>query len=172
MSTYSKEKTPEFDGTKFVLWEMKFVAYARVNGFGEALESGHENRLPATQSTVLNESDAGELAQKKAREMNDRAMQALILASKNELLMNIIKKEMKHDADWSGAKAWRVMRELCREFQPDDNVAESELEEEILALKFKKGEDPKEIHKKMSALEVKCNTTVSEVKRRAVVVRL
>ena len=70
---------------------MKFSAYARVNGFGDTLEPGHGSRLPLAQNTVLDATDAGELAQKEAKEMNDRAMQALILVSKNELLMNIIK---------------------------------------------------------------------------------
>ena len=44
MTTYgSRERTPEFDGTEFVLFEMKFMAYAAVNGFGEALKPGFEN---------------------------------------------------------------------------------------------------------------------------------
>jgi hypothetical protein len=34
-------------------------------------------------------------------------------------------------------KDFSVMRELCREFQPDDDVAESETEDEIFRLKFK-----------------------------------
>ena len=79
---------------------------------------------------------------------------------------------MKSDADWTGAKAWRVMRELCREFQPDDDVAKSEMEDEIFRLKFKTGENPKTIRTKLNALEVKYDLTITEAKKRTVVVRL
>lgn len=99
-------------------------------------------------------------------------MQALILASKNETLMKIIKKEIKADPDWTGAKASKITRELCKEFQPDDDVTESKMEDEIVRLKFKTGENPQAACTKLNALEVKYNLTITKVKKRTVVVRL
>ena len=73
MTTYgSRERTPEFDGTEFVLFEMKFNAYAAVNGFGEALKPGFERTLPAAEDTVLDITNPAQLAQKEAREMTSR----------------------------------------------------------------------------------------------------
>ena len=172
MSTYSRERTPEFDGTEFVLFDMKFCAYAAVNKFGDALKPGFESKLPNREDAVLDETKAPELARDTARSMNARAVQALIMASKNDNLMNLIKKNMKADPAWPGAKAWKIWDELQVEYQPDDDVAEAELEEEILGLKFKKGENPKNIRKATSSLEVKYNTAIGESKKRAIVIRL
>ena len=94
MSTYSRERTPEFDGTEFVLFDMKFCAYAAVNKFGDALKPGFESKLPAREDTVLDINKAGELAQDTSRSINSRAVQALIMASKNDNLMNLIKKSV------------------------------------------------------------------------------
>ena len=90
MSPYSRERTPEFDGTEFVLFDMKFCAYAAVNKFGAALKPGFESQLPAREDTVLDISKAGELAQDTSISINSHAVQALIMASKKKNLMKLL----------------------------------------------------------------------------------
>ena len=148
------------------------MAYCRVNGMSEVFLELFDCQFAAAESTVLDVTDATQLAQKEAKEMNDRAMQALILASKNDIMMNHVKKGMKIDPNWPGGKAWQVYKELCVEYQPDDDVADADLEEELMKIKFKSNENPKTIKEKMASLEVKYNLTILESKKRALVVRL
>jgi hypothetical protein len=60
--------------------------------------------------------------------MNQKAMMQLALLFTQVSLMNKLNIKKCRDKDWPTGKAHRVMPALIREFEPEDTMAEMEME--------------------------------------------
>ena len=96
------------------LWEAKFLAAAQIAGGKEAFLPDFDSKLPDKESASLDEPTAEGKAHKKALKMNEKAVNALILAMESMDLMNKITLEQTTSAkDWGPTgKAWKMLARI------------------------------------------------------------
>jgi hypothetical protein len=130
----ASSKPPTFDGKKgdkYLMWKMKFEADQGMKGLHEAFSPDFETELPTTEKATLDLTDEAQKKQSLAIEKNKKAMRQLALAFNSVSLMNKINCEKRRDKDWPSGKAHRVMSALVNEFEPEDTMAELEMEEAL-----------------------------------------
>ena len=90
---------PPFDGKyhKFQQWWTKFMSYAYLQGFANALGEQAEPDLPASFTTALDPSIAADKKKILARNRNSKAIHALSIAFKKESLLGMIHKSVSSD---------------------------------------------------------------------------
>ena len=85
MSNDHVQRRPQFSGKEkdFPLYMLQLAAYAAEAGFSEALEEAFDAQLPASELTVLDETDTAEKRQIVEREKNTKLMRTLLLGVKD-----------------------------------------------------------------------------------------
>ena len=92
-------KLPVFDGEddKFQMWWLRFICYARVFGFEEALVEGGESDMPLTEKESLDsDTETGKL-KIAARKRNSMAMAILTMALSTPGTVALIYDSMEDD---------------------------------------------------------------------------
>ena len=138
---------PTFKGKKedYEEWKMKIEAVLNDKNCDEALESAFKKDLPED-PTVLTEPDtpvnkALREAEEKAIKMNKKAMSVLTLALKGKDMMVIIR-QAKTDKKYPKGKAYLVMEQLDKKYEPDDEFRIIEMQRELDKVKMKPNDDP------------------------------
>jgi hypothetical protein len=72
----------------------------------------------------------------------------------------------------SNRKAHEVMTQLVKEYEPDDTMAEMEMEKALSKLTLNKKKDPNVINDELSAIECRYKIDLSESKKKAQVLRI
>ena len=82
-------KVPVFEGTQktFMMWWVRFHAFAVMKGFSRALQE--DPSLPASEDAVPADEEA-----KKAKKANEVAMACLTMAFKTDAMLNIVFRTM------------------------------------------------------------------------------
>lgn len=168
-------KAPEFNGerAKYFGWEMEFMSYAEEKGFAPALLESSNGNLPASQTTVLDESIPSQKLQKKALDLNAAAMRALIGSLKSDHDRHKISHSRRIDAtDWPNGKAWQVWKSLKEEYQPDDTTASAEMEMALHKLKVNKKLPPSHILHDIANIEATYGKEVPEARKVAIIMTI
>lgn len=151
-------------------WIMRFRAYAQEKNFVQALLPSFDSRLPASETTVLDENVSAEKLQMNALEMNGKAMRALIHALEQPRDNRKVSAEMRRDpTNWPNGKAWKVWDAIMRHYLPSDVTSEAEMEMALAKITLKKKENPVKILDDIATVECRFNKNVTEDKRRALV---
>ncbi len=98
-----------------------------VKGVRVTLNSSFDSRLPATEDTVLEETDPTEKAQAKALLQNAIAMDAMVQCMGDMDDFHCILLSMKEDVDWPTRKAWKTWQSIKNYYQPTDTTASRDL---------------------------------------------
>ena len=146
-------KCPHFSGKKgdYPFWMIQFRAYAATVGISDALEDGFQSKLPPTEMAALDETNDAALI--KARNRNARAMAALTLGQKDNKVMALIHRS--RSKDWPGGLAHEAVKLLKKRFEPDDDMAELDMQAELDKLKLGKNEDPELLQDKVAEIQAK-----------------
>ena len=138
MSDDGGSKVPVFEGTAkaYMMWWVRFHAYAVMKGFSRALKV--DPSLPATEDAVPANDEA-----KLAKKANETAMASLTMAFKTEAMLNLVFRSM--TTAWPGGLAHKVVEELKKKFQPEDIMSRVELRRSLNAISMKKGQDPSKL---------------------------
>ena len=174
MSEYSSiTKPPIFEGKAgeaFVIWEMKFKAFAHERGFSGELLAKFNTRLPPDEDAILDLTIPKEKSQADAIEINSKAIRAMIGAFVKPKDMNKIMAEQHRDpTNWPTGKAYKVWEACQREYQPDYSTSEANMERALAKLKLGKKDNPTKLLDDISAIECCYNQSISENKRRSII---
>ena len=128
-------------GNDWMMFSIQVKAYGNQKGWGEALDSKIESKLPKKETDTLDLSKAEDVKKSKAKKKNEKAMYALSLAfGKKPKLMNLLLKSK--SKDWPTGKAYKVMEMLKKKHAPIDDFASMDKERDLENLKYKKNDDP------------------------------
>jgi hypothetical protein len=141
-------KMPVFSGNHgddWTIWEMKFSAHLMEKGLDACLDSDFETRLPNKESGPLNMTVEDEKNQKEAVDMNKKAMCQFIQAFAMMSLLSKVNLQKKADKLFPSGRAWKLWVELQGDFNPDDSIAEIELELALSKLKLVNKKNPRKL---------------------------
>ena len=159
MTTSSSKsvRLPAFDGTRkgFQMWWTRFLAFAAVYKFEEALQIGGEE-MPDDYKEKLDEQVPEEKAMMQAKSRNATAMANLTMAFQSEATMGLVYKAM--DKKWPGGLAHKVVAAMLKKFQPNDTVTRVEMRQMLNEVSMKKDDDPSTIFEQLSSIENRYNT--------------
>ena len=149
----TKASLPKFNGAHkdFQVYWTRFMAFAAVYRFTQALGDTAEADLPTSDSEVLDPNDAGDKKKIAARARNNKAMANLTMSFQSEQLMGLIYKAI--NTDWPGALAYLVVKALKSKYMPVDMVTMIDLRRAMAAVKMNKGEDPTTIFEQIAGIE-------------------
>ena len=156
-------KLPTFDGKRssFQIWWTRFLAYATVFMFRQALVIGGESKLPQTEDEVLDLTEEDDRKKELARKRNAVAMANLTMAFTGEETMGLI-----YDAqsqEWPAGLAHKVVKALMSKYQPEDTITRVELRQMLNGVTMKKDEDPATIFEQISAIKNRYNTSTKKI---------
>jgi hypothetical protein len=155
-------RLPEFDGshTSFQIWWVRFMAFAMVHKFQQALVIGGEAIMPANDSDPVDETtDAGKLIMK-AKDRNARAMANLTL-SFTIVSMGFVYEAMT-DA-YTGGLAHLVIKALFKKFRPQDTISRVELRVMLNGIKMKKNDDPAVLFNQITSIKQMYNSSTKKI---------
>ena len=127
-------RVPEYNGKggpHFTMWRMKIKAYWAEEKMAEILLGVFKATLPDAEDTVLDEANANEKKQSRARELNAKGVHSLIQALETPELMNKIMLEQIRDTKWPGGKFSDMWNAIIEDEQHDEIVAEMSMEDRL-----------------------------------------
>jgi hypothetical protein len=143
--TGTTSKAPVFSGNHgddWTIWEMKFSAHLMDKGLDACLDPNFETRLPAKEIEPFNMTKDNEKNQKESVDLNKKVMCQFIQAFPTMSLLSKVNQQKKSDKLFPSGKAWKVWLELQGDFNPDDSIAETELELALSKLKLANKKNP------------------------------
>jgi hypothetical protein len=149
VSNSNKSKPPQFNGKKgdsYLMWKMKYKADMVMKGLYDAFQPEFESELPAKEKMALDLMDNAEKKQHDAVKMNQKTMMQFALSFGTVPLLNKLNCEKQKDkANWPNGKAHNVMSVIVKKFEPEDTMAEMEMELALAKLKLGPKNDPNEL---------------------------
>jgi hypothetical protein len=104
--------------------------------------------------------------------MNQKAMMQLALLFTQVSFMNKLNAKKRRDKDWPTRKAHRVMSALIKEIEPEDTMAEMEIEQVLAKMKLGPKKDPNNLLNKLASIKCKYSLELSDLKKKAQVLHL
>ncbi len=102
-----------------------------------------------------------------AVKMNQKAMMQLALLFAQVSLMNKLNVKKWRDKDWPTGKTHRVISTLIREFEPEDRMAEMEMERALAKMKLGPKKDPGKLLNKLASIKCKYSLELSDSQKKA-----
>ncbi len=149
-------KTPVFSGNHgddWTIWEMKMSAHLMEKGLDACLDPTFKTRLPNKESGPFDMTVEDEKNQKEAVEMNKKAMCQFIQAFSTMSLLSKINLQKKADKNFPSGRVWKLWLELQSDFNPDDSIAETELELALTKLKLTNKKNPRKLLEEIASCQ-------------------
>ena len=159
-------RLPMFDGAhkNFQLWWTRFVAYATVYKFVEAInKDAPDPSMPASDAELLDETVDADKTKIAAKKRNAVAMANLSMAFTSEGTMGLVYKAM--TSAWPNGLAHLVIKALFKKYQPQDTVTRVELRQMLNKIGMKKNADPATLFEQIASIENRYNTATSQVQQ-------
>ena len=124
-------------------WRLKQRQLFILAIMAHVLEPEFSTKLPSSETMELDETDPAGKEFAKYRQQNAKAAAVLIAAQESEDVILAIQESNTMLVTWPSGTApdmWKTMEDI---FQPDDGMADMQMEENLHALKFTKKEEPK-----------------------------
>jgi len=141
-------------------------------GLDACLDPDFENRLPTKEIGPFDMTNDDEKNQKEAVDLNKKAMCQFIQAFSTMSLLSKVNLQKKADKLFPSGRAWKLWVELQGDFNPDDSIAETELELALSKLKLTNKKNPRKLLEEIASCEVKYGVPVSDGKKVAQLIRL
>jgi len=137
------------------------------------LDPTFETRMPNNESGPFDMTVEGKKNQKEAVDMNKKkAMCHFIQAFSMMSLLSKINLQKKADKNFPSGRVWKLWAELQGDFNPDDSIAETELELALGKLKLTNKKNPRKLFEEIASCEVKYGVPISNGKKVAQLIRL
>jgi hypothetical protein len=143
------------------VWWARFMAYAAVNKFAEALTIRGEAVLPTREADVPDLTTTTGKEQATAVKRNAIAMANLMMAFTSEAMMGLVFKAK--TADWPSGLAHLVVSGLNKIYNPQDTISRVELRQRLSAIRMKKNEDPTTLFEQISSIKNKFNMSTRHI---------
>jgi len=102
---------------------------------------------------------------KEAVDLNKKVMGQFTQAFSTINLLNKVNLQKKADKKYPSGKGWKLWKEMQDEYNPDDSIAEAELELAMSKLKLNNKKNPRKIIEEIASCEVKHGIPVSDSKK-------
>jgi len=144
---------PTFNGDEldFPFRKIRFLAFAKIKRFKEALNEGGEMDLPVSENAEIDLSKAAGMKQHEAMRRNDMAIACLSLAFTKPGMLSFIYKSQ--DTMWPSGKAHLVMEALIEQYEPKDRISRVEMRTRLNNVRMSNGENPKKLFEQLAAIE-------------------
>jgi hypothetical protein len=129
------------------------MAYASVHQFTQALMTGGETAMPASDDVTVDTTTHPQVIKTKKR--NYIAMANLTMAFTSEMIMGLVYKAQTEE--WPGGLAYLVVAALKEKYMPDDVITKVELRKMLGKVKMKKDDEPSILFEQLSAIENQFN---------------
>ena len=157
-------KPPVFSvdhGDHWTIWEMKMTAHLMEKELEECMDPNFETRLPTKENRPFNMAIEEEKKFKEAVDLNKKTMCQFIQAFPTMNLLSKVNLQKKADKQFPSGKAWKLWMELQGDFNPDDSIAETELELALSKLKLTNKKNPQKLMEDIASCEVKYGVPIS-----------
>jgi len=147
-----RTKAPSFDGRVEIYdrWEIKWGAFAEVEGLSDALGDALNPNMPDSSVAMIEKDAAGKL-QAAAVKTNKKAMAYLELAFDTMKLLRLVTKGKTEE--WPEGEAWKLMQFLTTKYRPNDLQARVELRKRRGNLKLSFQQDPSDLFEELASIE-------------------
>ena len=150
---------PKFNGKKekFATFIVKFESYAYLNGFRKYLYESTA-KLPDKEEDIddLDSSTAADKAKIKAIRGNAKAVHALSMAFGKQSLLSLVHKSKTEK--WPSGVAYKIIEYLKTKYQPSDDYAMVEKQNDLNKLKMKKDADPSDLIEELHGIRNRYKT--------------
>jgi hypothetical protein len=163
-SSEKSVRLPTFDDKEknFRIWWKRFMGYAGLYKFKQALVAGGKSCLPEKGTIVPDVQTADGKAQKQALWRNEVAMANFAMALTTEGLINML--DLAMSEDWPDGKAHLVVEALfAKEYEPKDVMSLVELQDALHGVSMKKDEAPSELFENLKSIENRFASTTTKV---------
>ena len=129
-------------GDDWMIWEMKMIAHLMDKGLNECLEPEFENRLPVNESGPFDLTTEEDKKFKEVVNQKKKVMGHFIQAFSAINLLNKVNLQKKAGKTYPIRRGWKLWKEMRDEYNPDDLIAEAELELAMSKLKLNNKKNP------------------------------
>jgi hypothetical protein len=138
LSRTTSVRLPLFDGQhkNYQIWWTRFMAYASVHQFTQALKTGGETSMPARDEDVVDATTHPQVA--KAKKRNAIAMANLTMAFTSKMTMGLVYKAQTEE--WPGGLAHLFVAALKSKYMSNDVNTKVELRQMLSKVRMKKDE--------------------------------
>lgn len=149
---------PAFTGSRFVQWKRKFMAFARLKKFANALINDSNLPESAVMEAKLDPTDPDEKKQIDAVQQNELAVAYLQLALSCESANRCLTET--ESKDYPQGRAKQAMDNLTKQYVPTDTIAMTILRTRLNNLEMKDNDDPKGLFEQIYEIESQWNASV------------
>ncbi len=146
LSYVGNTKPPQWDGKKgdsYLMWKIEFLAHATMLGLEECFTSEFKDELPEKEKGTFDFDTSEGKAHAAAVKKNKKAMMQFVLSFQKVTQLSKLNRATRANKDWPSRKAHEVMTQLVKEYEPDDTMAEMEMEKALSKLTLNKNKRPK-----------------------------
>jgi hypothetical protein len=163
-------KPPQWDGKKsdsYLMWKIKYTAHMVMLGLDDALNPDFKRKLQMKEKDTFDLTSDEEKNWANTVRKNKKAMMQFVLSFTKVAQLNKLNRAERTNKDQPSRKAHEVMTQLVKEYEPDDTMAEMEMEKALSKLTLGKKKDPNVLLDKMSAIECRYKIDLTESKKKA-----
>jgi hypothetical protein len=134
---------------------MKMTAHLMEKGLDKCQDPNFETRLPTKENGPFNMAIEEEKKFKEAVDLNKNAMCQLIQTFPTMNLFSKVNLQKKADKQFPSGRAWKLWMKLQGDFNPNDSIAETELELALSKLKLTKKKNQHKLMEDIASCKVK-----------------
>ena len=144
---------PKFTGVHkdFQVWWTRFMAFASVYQFMQAIGESPEADLPISNAASIDKTTDEGKRQAGCKNRNNVAMANLTMAFGTQQLLGLIYKAQ--TTAWPGGLAHLVVQGLKKKYQPVDMVSMVEMRQAMNGVSMKKDDDPSTLFEQISGID-------------------
>jgi hypothetical protein len=159
-------RLPTFNGKfeSFMIWWIRFRAFATVCKFIETLKPKDEADMPTTEGEVLVETVLADALKIAAEKRNAAAMANFAMSFTDETAVGVICEGISANC-WPAGKASVIVTLLLKKHEPEDTMARVELRQELNKISVTKGQELAAVFEQISAAENPCNAGTAQVNK-------
>ena len=153
-------KIPKFKGEvdQFPEFVMKFMAYAHLHRFVDALRKDPDPNMPRDSTVYLDKKTHA--AQFKAVHMNNMAVTVLTTALEGKAMVAILLAS--RTSEWPQGLAYKIWKRLHQLYAPRDKTAEVEYMSALMRVEMKEGDDPSDLFGQLQAIKSRFGTIATD----------
>ena len=145
------------------------MAILSVKKVSQCVSKNFHLELPASESTVLDETNVTEKKQIVAKEKMQLCMSYLTLAMDSNVVTKMVEKSK--STEWPSGRPDLLMAKLDKKYKPSDSVAVAEQSKALFDLKLHNNQDPDELGDKIAELETSFGCELAEKEKVAAVMK-
>jgi hypothetical protein len=141
----TSSKPPTFNGKHgddWRMWEMKMTAHLMDKGLNKCLDPDFKDRLPVKESGLFDLTTEEGKKFKEAVDLNKKVMGQFIQVFSTINLLKKVNLQKKAEKQFQSGKGWKLWKEMQDDFNPDDSIAEAELELALSKIQLNNKKNP------------------------------